>query len=223
MHFLSHYYTEGSHQHPLYTAALILPDLTRGFTKIYNSVIVKTDKPETDSILQVHNGILAHFAGDKKFHSSVYFAEANAFAIQSFIGEGLSREKYRHSVLAHLVVEMLIDAQILHLHPEVGHNFYEALSNAGEKELMKYFEHFGLREHGNGFLAKLRGFQKSKFLFMLKENEKVLFGLEKIYESATGIGFETSDKGKFLKAINNIDENVRYCWENLLDLNSMNE
>mgnify|MGYP003350157359 CR=1 FL=1 len=113
MHFLSHYYTELPNNNPLFVVALGIPDLTHGFTKIYNAKLKHAELSGLSHLEIIHEGIHHHFEGDKKFHSSPLFEEQVQQCLESFLKAGLTRGELRLSVIAHLVVEMLIDRQKL--------------------------------------------------------------------------------------------------------------
>ena len=113
MHFLSHYYYELPAKDPLFVAGLGIPDLTPGFSRAYNSIIRNSVLNNGYDVQQVQKGIMSHYEADKAFHNSTVFKTLMEQTIQSFLNEGLNRERLRLSVIAHVAVELMIDRQIL--------------------------------------------------------------------------------------------------------------
>jgi hypothetical protein len=216
MHFLSHYYTELPADNPSFIAGLVIPDLTPGFTKAYNAAIKNAVPPEDKDLAQVHSGVLAHYAGDKRFHNSPQFMQHTALALQSFMEEGLSREKLRLSVIAHLTVEMLIDRQIILENEAVCDRFYKVIVQAEEPLLETYFRRFALNTEKGRFLLNFQFFKERQFLYLFKDPERIVFGLNRIYASVVRTEFTEDEKQRFLAAIHNIDKVIRYSWQEIL-------
>jgi hypothetical protein len=216
MHFLSHYYCELPQTNPYFVCALAIPDLTDHFSRSYNSVIKKSVLTNEGTLGLIHEGILSHYAADKRFHNSEPFMQHLKLAIQSFLKEGLNRERLRLSVLAHLAVELLIDRQIVLTNENLCHDYYRTIESTDENILTSYFDRFSLQEQKQNFLSKFRFFKQRKFLFLFKESENIVFGLNRIYLSATGTEFTDEEKSSLYIAINNIDGVIRYSWKEIL-------
>ena len=216
MHFLSHYYTELPADNPLFVTALAIPDLAHGFSKAYNSVIKKAPSPTDENLRQIHLGILKHYEGDKKFHNSKLFMQHTTLTTQSFMKEGLDRSRLRLSVIAHIAVEMMIDRHIIFENESVCDDYYKLIVHADEKMLETYFNHFGLLTAKNSFFATFKFFTQSRFLYRLKEIENIVFALNKLYGSVTKTEFTEDEKKKFVAALYNIDNTIRYSWQEIL-------
>ncbi len=216
MHFLAHYYTELPANNPLFVAALAIPDLTPHFTKIYNSFIVKHVPPEDENLKQIHIGIVQHFGADKRFHNSPLFLQHVSMATQWFLQVGLNRERLRLSVIAHLAVEMIIDRQIILGEEKICTQHYTLLENADETILTSYFNFFSLNNEKKFFLRSFQFYKERRFLFLFKELENIVFGLNKIYGSVTKTELTETEKRKFLTALRNIDNDIRYSWQEIL-------
>ncbi len=216
MHFLSHFYTELPADDPLYVAGLIIPDLTRGFSKAYNSVLKNSLYPEEKALKEVHSGILKHYEGDKKFHNSILFMQHCSSLTQSFIKEELSRKRLRLSVIAHLAIEMLIDRHIMLENETLCVEFYSTLERVDEKVLGTYFDRFALHHEKSSFFTNFIAFKQRQFLPMLMEMKNIVFGLNRIYGSVTKTEFTEDEKLRFLTALYNIDEEMRYSWKEIL-------
>lgn len=216
MHFLAHYYTELPANNPLFVAALAIPDLTQRFTKTYNSLIVKHAAPQNENLQQIHNGIVQHFSGDKRFHHSPLFIEQVSKAILNFTEAGLNRERLRLSVIAHIAVEMLIDRQIVLQREEICTQYYTLLGKADETILTSYFDLFLLTSEKQNFLRSFQLYKERRFLFLFNELGNIVLGLNKVYGSVTKTEFTETEKQKFLAALHNIDNDIRYSWQEIL-------
>jgi len=216
VHFLSHYYTELPADNPLFVTALTIPDLATGFSKAHNSVVLKNPPPRDTDLLHIHNGILRHYAGDKWFHNSPLFLEHLSLFSIAFEGQGLSRERLRLSVIAHLAVEMMLDRQIMIYNSNLCRDFYDKLDRTDESILANYFDYLALEAEKKSFLSKFQFFKQRRFLFLFSELENIVFALNRVYSSVTKTEFTDDEKVKFHTALSNIDMKLRYSWQEIL-------
>lgn len=216
MHFLSHFYVEQPETTPLFVVGLIIPDLTPGFSKIYNTSIKQKPLPANNSLSLIQQGIERHYEGDKTFHNSPDFMQQVANATQSFIAENLNRTRLRLSVIAHVAVELMIDRQILLENQDICVDFYDVLNKAEDIDLHAYFSALGQTNAGTHFMARWNFFKERKFLFMFTELENIAGGLSRIYKNVTGTEFTEAEKASFVVALNNIETELRYSWKEIL-------
>lgn len=232
MHFLSHYYIDRHSNDANFVAALTLPDLAHGFTKVYNKVAKHIDEPKHSTLASIHQGLLRHFEGDKLFHPSLAFLHANEEAKQALLKVGINRDEYRVSVLAHLLVEMLLDRQVI-LHEEaLLLRYYELLEQASADAFAEYFAHLEkvstsekfeniskvIAATGITFQSRFGMFKERRFLHYFREAENILFGLKRTYAMATQVEIANSEDRKFLEAIHVIDAQLRSNWQTLLNI-----
>jgi hypothetical protein len=218
MHFLSHYYTELPNNNPLFVAALGIPDLTPHFAKVYNSKLKHATIHQGQDIFPVHEGILRHFAADGRFHSSSLFMQQVHKATASLLQTGMNRQHLRLSVIAHLAVEMLIDRQIFIQQPHVCNEYYSVVGKANESVLHLYFIHFGLENEWRLYEQRLTFFKERKFLYLFNEIENIIFGLNRIYSSVTKVEFTINEKAQLKEGLHNIDNIIRYRWQEILQV-----
>ena len=216
MHFLSHFFVEQVEQGPYFTLGLIMPDLTTSFSKYYNSTISKSPAPEQEKLRFIHKGILQHYAGDKWFHQSAAFNDAVTQSIHHFSQAGLNRNRLRLSVIAHLTIEMMIDRQIILTQPELCDTFYLEVNRVEEDVIDDFFTHYKLHIVKNNFLPKFQFFRQRKYLYLFTELENLIVGLNRIYGSVTKIEFTNAEKTMLLAALHNIDNELRYSWQEIL-------
>jgi hypothetical protein len=216
MHFLSHYYTELPNNNPLFVVALGIPDLTGSFARVYNSILKKATINGNPDNSIIHNGILKHFEADKRFHQSPVFNAMVKECTSAFVNEGLNRNWLRLSVIAHLATEMMLDRQIVIQHTDVCNRYYQLLSNAAESSLTSYFDSFSLESEKKIFLNHFRLFKAKQHLLSFSEIENIVLGLNRIYGSVTCTYFTDDDKHRFTDALYNIDNKIRYRWQEIL-------
>jgi hypothetical protein len=216
MHYLSHYFNELPQNDPYFVVGLAIPDLVPHFSKVYNSKLKNHVVTNNRELELIHQGILSHFGADKRFHRSQLFNEQMANALQSFLAEGISRNRLRLSVLAHIATEMMIDRQIIQEYEQICVDYYEALHSANEMILQGYFEGMGLAYEKQVFISRFRFFKERRFLFLFKNIENVAMALNRVYHSVTGIVFTAGEEHKFVLALNNIETGMRYSWKQIL-------
>lgn len=203
---------------------MIIPDLTPSFTYIFNKKILHLPQPEHKLNSSIHRGILAHYIADRAFHSSEIFIETCRFGTKEFVEVGLDRNIYRLSVVSHLIVEMLIDAQIIRNQgASYPQKLYADIDVVQEHNLMDYFKMIQATEAGHSFFVKLQQFKSKKHLVLLTDTANIVEALSKIFARSISKRIDEEHKPMFLEAINNIDVKVRSCWEELLNLNLPNE
>ncbi|HWB65148.1 MAG TPA: hypothetical protein VG603_16645 [Chitinophagales bacterium] len=216
MHFLSHYYTELPQNDPYFTAGLIIPDLTPRFARVYNSIIKNSVSNFEGDLGLIQLGVKRHYEGDKWFHNSEPFLHHQSLALEAFLKEGLNRNRLRLSVLAHLTVELMLDRQLVLENEALCEAYYGVINNCRNDILTAWFNGLGLLEEKKDFLVKFNFFRERRFLFLFKGIEHIVYGLNRIYGTATHTSFTDDEKARFEAALNNIDTVMRYSWQELL-------
>jgi hypothetical protein len=217
MHFLSHYYYELPAKSPLFVAGLGIPDLASGFSKTYNSVIKNSVLPNNKDLQQIHSGILSHYEADKAFHNSSVFMNLLSLTTQSFLKQGLNRDRLRLSVISHLAVELMIDRQILIENEQICVDYYTLLNEADEALLSVYLSAFLPESPKQEFLIKFRLFKQRRFLFLFTDLKNIVEGLNRIYQRVAKVEFTEDEKINLFNALNNIDSTIRYSWKEILN------
>lgn len=217
MHFLSHYYTELPASDPLFVVGLAIPDLTPRFTKAYNLNIVKHTPYTSHALKQIHLGIVNHFEADKRFHGSPLFVQHITYAIQSFLQAGLSRERLRLSVIAHIAIEMMLDRKIIQQDATICTRYYSLIEQADEAILGGYFDGYKMELEKQNFLRSFQFYKQKKFLLLFNELENIVEGLSRVYSTVTKTPFSEEEKRNFLTALHNIDNHMRYSWQQILE------
>jgi hypothetical protein len=215
MHFLSHYYYEGKPASAELLFGLLLPDIAPGFTKVYNRKIKVYDGHLEGRELKVHQGIQSHFIGDKDFHNQAYFTGAMENMKILMLKSGISRSEIRVSVLAHLLVEILIDKSLCISDPNLAGNYYRTLETLDWNAVHHYFGKLGLNEEKQIYLDRMSWFMSNRFLHNITDSERIVAGACRIYARATGTDITKTDILRIKEAISDY-EAVRINWTELL-------
>jgi len=217
LHYLAHYYIDKHIDDPLYVVGLGLPDWVNGFSKLHNQLIKHSKIDQTDPIYAIQQGVLRHYAGDLLFHNHPLFVQLQSELLQSFLTVGLKREEWRLSLLAHVGTELMIDRQIVNAEPHVLDSYYHLLEKADEKLLKKYFDYHGMAVQQQDFLTKFHFFKTRRFLSLFDDVANIAIGLDKMYGRVLKKSFGKQQKEQIELALHNMDSDIRYRWQELLN------
>jgi hypothetical protein len=218
LNFLSHFYFERPNTHPYFVTGLAIPDLTSHFAKQYNLRIKDAVIPQKPELAEIHKGILAHYAADKQFHNAERFLQQVHKLTQEFMQQGLDRGRLRLSVMAHVAVELMLDRQIYFHLPDICNRYYSVVELADEEVLGSYFDRMGLAVEKQDFISKFQFYKEKRFLERFNELENIVFGLGRIYSLVTKTSFTPTENKQLLAALSNIDEDMRYRWQDFLNV-----
>lgn len=180
MNFLAHFYTANSNIEAYKLLGVILPDVVRDFSKIHNHKIENDFSSEVLEINQMLAGINLHLKGDKAFHNHSIFLELEAQAKKSLKAQTKITVK-RKFIIAHVLVELMLDQYIINNSPEKLDSFYKTLNNIELNRANLFFEALNTTEDVSHFKRNFSHFLEIKFLYHLKENEGVIFTLNKVF------------------------------------------
>ena len=218
MHFLSHYYVDRSKSNPLFVLGALLPDIAPHFTKTYNSKIRYKEWDIAEPLASIHSGVLRHFELDAIFHSSLVFKESCQFAGQRMAEQGLDREKYRFWFLSHITIELMLDRILILDQPDLVNQYYKVLNSVDINKLSAYFNFIGIDEEKTKILTNFMRFLEIRFLQYFDTIDGVAEGIVRTALRATGVVFTPDDRDRLVAALHNIENDMRYRSEKLLDV-----
>jgi hypothetical protein len=214
MHYLAHYTIDHEQADPYFALGLILPDIYRGFSRIYN-LHLRHALPKDAIGLALQKGILRHYQGDGAFHNGLSFhsacemVEAESKAIQGF---SLPRLFF----LSHILVELLFDKMIITYQPEMVDGLYDKLQQIAPENVLKYFTDSGLEDVDQQFPEHYQQFLVNRYVLRLKNNENIYPALERLYFSRVGFDLNPEQKTVFLQFTQRCSDRMEGLWENLL-------
>lgn len=197
MNFTAHYFTLQKENSYIVLGAII-PDVANDFSRIYNYAIEDKFIAKLEINKLLFKGFVLHMKGDDIFHNHILFDEMQTIAkrILNNTFETTLRRKY---VIAHVLIELLIDQNIILNNPKILANFYKKLEEINIKEVNKFFKTINIDEKTSHFQRNFTNFMKLKFLYRLKENEGVIFTLDKVFAKKLKHDFiENKEKWNFV-------------------------
>ena len=135
------------------------------------------------------------------------------------IEAGLDRDKYRLSFLAHIGVEVMLDKQLIVHNSSLINVYYKLLESTQSDNFSKYLSQIMADPQREATMRAFRRFMEMRFLNYLSKTEGAAEGIIRTAHRAIGIDFTEADKGKLITALHNIDNEMRYSWNKLLEIN----
>ena len=218
MHFLSHYYLDRSQNNPLFTLGALIPDIAPGFTKTYNARIRNKTWSLNEPADSVHRGILRHYELDAVFHGSLIFRECCSQASIRLAEAGLDREKYRFWFLGHIVTEVMLDRQLILQNKGLVDEYYSVLNSVDTNKFNAYFYFNVSEEEKNKILSNFIKFLDVRFLQYLTEIDGAAEGIVRTVHKVIGVDFTDEDRVRLIKALHNIESDIRYSSKKLLEI-----
>lgn len=218
MHFLSHYYIDRHTGDPYKVVGALLPDISPGFTRTYNSVIRKNEWTLLHESARIHTGVLRHYDVDRQFHGSPAFLAAVAQALDVLIGGGLDRDRYRLSFIAHIAVELMLDRHLVGQDPGLVSEYYSLLESVENDKLGVYLNRLMPDSQVLRSLQALDRFREIRFLQYFDSADGAAEGIVRTAKRAIGVDFTEEDRAKLLGALHNIEGEMRYRWHKLLEV-----
>ncbi len=183
-----------------------MPDLVKDFSKIYNKQIDDEFITESEINKYILLGIENHIKADDIFHRHSLFEELQEIA-KSEMKKTFKGSLKRRYVIAHVLIELLIDKFVINNENTVLDTFYTKLDNIDINNANKFFEKINIQENTSHFKRNFTKFIRLKFLFRLKENEGIIFTLDKVFSKKLNYNFMEEQK-KWDLTINNIYKKI---------------
>ena len=212
MNFLAHYVLATrclapSEPLPAYVVGTALPDLlplASSRTRLRASSVeaTPTPTPEDDAL---RAGVLTHLATDAAFHKTAAFADAQAEAKTLLSKTPFTNIRVRGFFVAHVLVELALDAALLRADPTIPNGFYTAFSAADTSQVAGWTEAVGGQPLSD-LPPVLTRFARSRYLYSYSEDEGVAEGLSRVCGRARQDTFEGEN---FSRLIGVVGETVR--------------
>ena len=184
MNFLSHYYLLPEKENIDLIIGNLLPDLMRGFTKIYNLEIKSNPLTHGTKFIQ---GLHYHLLTDKLFHNSAFF-QKNCNALKR-ITEFHKLPLKRNFIVSHIMLELIIDQYLIEQSPSLATNFYKMLDAADLIKLEDQLKMTMPRQNSSNIICIFNGFRENRYAYKLLEQEGIQAGLYHIVGKRIGLSF----------------------------------
>lgn len=185
MNFIAHYYLLDSHANHDMIFGNLLPDLLRGFTKIYNQEI--KNKPHFAELCIV-KGINFHLKTDEIFHNHAFFYENCEMIKGVFAQHKLPKNK--DFIVAHVLLELIIDQFIIESKPAICESFYDSLTISKKDNLENKILQLFRQENYSKIFPIFKGFIANGYAYQLKNDSGILEALKHIVGNRIGSKFD---------------------------------
>lgn len=184
MNFLSHYFLLPDQSNEDIVLGNLLPDLMRGFSKIYRQEIKPREDIHTTDIVK---GVHFHLKADKLFHNHDFF-EKHCDILKGLIDKS-QLQNQRNFIVSHVMLELLIDQYLMEHEKEVAPAFYKKLESALNQDLEEKVKMTLNQQNTSRIISIFKGFTESKYAFSLQETKGVQEALYHIIGRRIGIEF----------------------------------
>jgi tetratricopeptide (TPR) repeat protein len=186
MNFLSHYYLLPEKANSDMVIGNLLPDLMRGFTKVYRKEIKNNPSIQGTEILA---GIHYHLQTDALFHEQDFFINH----CQNIKAEIQRKQlpQTRSFIVAHVMVELLIDQYLMEEEDKLAPLFYQTLENSNNNNLQEKLNITLNRQNSSKIITSFKGFIESKHAYTLQSDDGIVNALYHIIGKRIGENFKS--------------------------------
>jgi hypothetical protein len=208
MNFLAHFYTGKNHHSSHFKTGLVLPDLTRNYSKAFKIKEEHTRNQQQDvNLIHLNDGVKHHLSIDATFHNSKFFQNSMIVSNEIFKENNFSAsDKYLYFV-SHVLLELLIDRYLINKDASICDEFYDSLQQVKNDELSQYLSAIGIPDTEAGFVKFVDMFKEVQYTRHYNNNERLVFALNRIYLRATGKELE-NDKHLIYRSIEEIEDKI---------------
>lgn len=214
MNFFGHYYVDHKRDDPYFVLGIILPDVYRGFSKIFNLHLRQVEGRSAEEI-QLIKGFHRHYEVDGIFHYTDAFEQASE-AIEAICAGYPQFELPRLFFFSHIMLELLLDRKILQHRPDLAIRFYDQLSSIDIQLVDSYFNNTGFNTDNSQFLLNFQNFVSNRYLYRLLNNENLFAALQRLYFTRVKYAPSKEQEPLFLELLSKCSEEMDHHWENLV-------
>lgn len=222
MNFLAHYvlaerFLPQEVSRPFFVVGTALPDLLplAADRVRVRPAIVERQPPTAVWQSSIKTGVLTHLATDAAFHKTPAFAEAQTQVSALLAQTTFESIRVRHFFLAHVLVELALDAVLLRNDPVIGKSFYAAFANADFAAVTEWTEAV-VGQPLPHLPAVLTRFAQSRYLYQYAEDEGVATGLSRLCARARQDTFEGENYNRLVAVVRQAIEILEECAGNLM-------
>ena len=207
MNFLAHYvlatrYVPPVEPLPFYVVGTALPDLlplASARTRLRVASVEAAPAP-TPEDAALRSGVLTHLATDTAFHKTASFAAAQADAKALLQRTPFDGIRVRRFFVAHVLVELALDAALLRADPAIANGFYAAFTAADFAAVTRWTQQ-AVGVPLPDLPAVLTRFARSRYLYSYGEDEGVATGLSRVCGRARQDTFEGENNQRLVSVV----------------------
>lgn len=202
---------------PAYVVGTALPDLLpladqRAHLRLFP---VSHSLPHCPGDHALRGGVLSHLAADIAFHRSESFADAQTEAKKLLDQAGFKAIRVRRFFVAHILVEMALDAALLRAEPALGEQFYAALRASEGDHVVRWTEAVVARPLPE-LPRVLSRFAESRYLLHYGTDEGVAQALSHLCARARQATFDGENQARLVQVVGEMVDALKPKTEDLL-------
>ncbi len=170
MNFLSHFHFDRNLDIN-YNLGLVFPDLYKNF--INKKLLIDSNNKNNFWL-----GCAQHIERDRKFHNSIFFKNLSDFT-SNHLDKKVNYE--RKWFLNHILLEIVLDRYLMDKYPNLCENFYDNLNKINLPEIINLLSTTNSFDT-EVFEKKYSHFVKVHYIFSYKDNNKISYALQRIFE-----------------------------------------
>lgn len=203
MNYLSHFYIDQKPDNHYYNVGLLLPDFARNHVTSFS----KSALFEKEEHRQIHAGCMAHYAADKKFHSSDFFEHYTEAFRNHLKAAPFSDSFQRRWFLAHILFEMMIDRLLVKHINGLCKNYYHSLDKI-EAIVLGEFLQLNQAKNPNELLRNFNHFRNAKYIFQYIDNNTLVYSLSRVLQYVGVSVMSIEDKLVLRQCIIELEESI---------------
>ena len=187
---------------PMYVVGSTLPDLlplAARRLRLRPALVERQPAPTADEEA-LRAGVLVHLATDTAFHKTAAFAEAQAEVSQILAQTPFGGIRVRRFFVAHVLVELALDAVLLRRDTTVADDFYRAFAAADHADVTRWMEAV-VGQPLPDLHTVLARFAGSRYLYQYREDEGVATGLSRLCVRARQDTFEGENFARLVAVV----------------------
>ncbi len=203
---------------PFFVVGTALPDLLPlAINRVrLRPAVVERQPPRSAVTSSLQSGVLVHLATDTAFHKTRAFAESQSAVSSLFEQATFEGIRVRRFFLAHVLVELALDAVLVRANSGVADRFYEAFACAESAAVTEWTETVVSRDLPD-LPAVLTRFAQSRYLYHYGQDEGVATGLSRLCARARQDTFEGGNYVRLLEIVRQTVELLAVQAQGLLE------
>ena len=187
---------------PPYVVGSALPDLLplAADRLRLRPALVEHQPTATSEEEALRAGVLVHLATDAAFHKMPAFAAAQAEVSHILMQTPFEGIRVRRFFVAHVLVELALDAVLLRRDPSIADDFYAAF-DAADYAGVTHWTEAAVGQALPSLTAVLTRFAASRYLYQYRENEGVATGLSHLCARARQDTFEGENYTRLVSTV----------------------
>lgn len=160
---------------------IALPDMVKNHNRLWNIHPHKHRERWTGNgiLNSIEKGWIRHLQVDRLFHNSLFFnkkvEELKVHMRPVFEGNTIIRT----SVLAHITLELMLDALLIRQSKIDAQHFYDHLGAVDEFEIVQFLSCNNIADP-DSFLTFYDRFKTAQYLFSYRDNENIVYALNRL-------------------------------------------